>query len=261
MNRIDGRAADQLRPVTFLPNIIEHAAGSVLCCFGRTRVICTAVIEEGVPRWMKEQHVPGGWLTAEYGMLPASTNDRKQRDITKGRPDGRSTEIQRLIGRALRAVVDLTLLGPRTIQVDCDVLQADGGTRTASITGACVACALAFNKLVAAKKIVRSPLRRYVAAVSAGIFKGTPLLDLNYHEDKDAEVDFNFVLTEDGHFVEVQGAGEESTFTDQQMAEMLTLGKKGIAELAALQHAAVRGIEGDPSPDSLAALQDFFGKK
>lgn len=261
MSRNDGRTADQLRPITFIPHIVPNAAGSVLCCFGHTRVICTVSIEEGVPRWMKEQNVQGGWLTAEYAMLPASTHDRKQRDISKGKLDGRSSEIQRLIGRSLRAVVDLSITGQRTIYVDCDVLQADGGTRTASITGACVAAAIAFDKLVAAKKIFRSPLRKYVAAVSAGIFKKEALLDLNYLEDKDAEVDANFVMTEDGDFVEIQGAGEESTFTGAQFEQLTALGRKGIAELCVLQKEAVNATREKASTTDLASLAGLFAKK
>ena len=261
MSRTDGRAADQIRPITFIPHIVPNAAGSVLCCFGNTRVICTVTIEEGVPRWMKEQGVQGGWLTAEYAMLPASTNERKQRDITKGKLDGRSSEIQRLIGRSLRSVVDLSITGPRTIYVDCDVLQADGGTRTASITGACVAAALAFDKLVASKKAFRNPLTKMVAAVSAGIFKKEALLDLNYVEDKDAEVDANFVMTEDGHFVEIQSAGEESTFTGEQFTQLPALGQKGIKELCELQKAAINATREKADGDGLKGLADFFAKK
>jgi ribonuclease PH len=256
--RPDGRLADQLREISFVPNFAANATGSVLCSFGNTKVICTAMIEDKVPAWMKYQNVPGGWLSAEYAMLPGSTLDRKARDSSKGKVDGRSTEIQRLIGRALRAVVDLNALGQRTVWVDCDVLQADGGTRTASITGACVACAIAFNKLLAAKKINRFPLKKLVAAVSAGIHNGKAVLDLNYEEDKDAEVDFNFVMTESGAFVEVQGAGEEATFTEAQMSEMLVLGKKGIAQLVELQRQAIRDAEGPVSGETLAGLADKF---
>src|ERR1700710_2895607 len=220
MPRPDGRLADQLRPLSFTPGFAPHATGSVLACFGDTRVICSAMIEESVPRWMKEQQVKGGWLTAEYSMLPYSTLQRKPRDIFKGRLDGRSVEIQRLIGRSLRAVVDLEALGPRTLCIDCDVLQADGGTRTASITGACVAAVLACRALVEAKLLKALPIRKLVAAVSVGLFKGETLLDINYVEDKDAEVDMNLVVTEDGQFVEVQGSGEESTFSEEQFATM-----------------------------------------
>src|SRR3954465_338919 len=191
MQRSDGRASDQIRPVNFELNIAPHASGSVLVAMGNTRVICGVMVEEGVPRWMKEQGVTGGWLTAEYSMLPYSTNTRKQRDIAKGRLDGRSSEIQRLIGRSLRAVVDLEKLGPRTMWVDCDVLQADGGTRTAAITGASLAIAIACRKLTEEKKIASSPIRKLVAAVSVGILNGAPIVDLNYEEDKAVTVDFN----------------------------------------------------------------------
>ena len=242
MNRFDGRAADQLRPVTFEIGIAAHATGSVLVSMGNTRVICGVMIEDGVPRWMKEQGVIGGWLTAEYSMLPYSTNTRKPRDISKGRLDGRSSEIQRLIGRSLRAVVDLEKIGPRTIWVDCDVLQADGGTRTAAITGASLAVAIACTKLVEQKKLPVVPIRSLVAAVSAGVLEGGALLDLNYEEDKAVCVDFNLVATETGELVEVQGAGEEATFSAAQLAEMLVLGQKGITELIDAQRAVLRAV-------------------
>jgi len=237
--RSDGRAQDQIRPVNFELNIAPHASGSVLVAMGNTRVICGVMIEEVVPRWMKEQNVTGGWLTAEYSMLPYSTNTRKQRDITKGRLDGRSTEIQRLIGRSLRAVVDLEKLGPRTMWVDCDVLQADGGTRTAAITGASLAVAVACRKLAKEKKVDAPPVRKLVAAVSAGILNGSAIVDLNYEEDKEVIVDFNLVATEDGEFVEIQGSGEESTFAESQLNEMLSLARKGISDLIAAQRAVL----------------------
>jgi ribonuclease PH len=191
---------------------------------------------------MKEQRVPGGWLTAEYAMLPYSTLTRKPRDIAKGKLDGRSSEIQRLIGRSMRAVVDLDKLGPRTLWVDCDVLQADGGTRTAAITGASVAVSIACQRLIAEKKLVQSPVKMLVAAVSAGVIGGAALLDLDYEEDKEAAVDLNLVATEDGALVEVQGAGEEATFSQGQLSEMLSLGAKGIAQLIALQRAAMATV-------------------
>jgi ribonuclease PH len=206
---------------------------------GNTRVICCVMVEEIVPRWMKDQGVAGGWLTAEYSMLPYSTKPRKPRDIAKGRIDGRSVEIQRLIGRSLRAVVDLQKLGPRTIWVDCDVLQADGGTRTAGITGASLAVAMACRKLVREKKLDAPPVRKFVAAVSAGVLDGRAIVDLNYEEDKLVAVDFNLVATEDGEFVEVQGSGEEATFARSQLDEMLALGRQGIAELIAAQRAVL----------------------
>src|SRR3989441_9948027 len=204
MIRSDGRAPEQIRPISFELNIAPHASGSVLVSMGNTRVICGIMIEEAVPRWMKEQNITGGWLTAEYSMLPYSTQTRKPRDIARGRLDGRSTEIQRLIGRSLRAVVDLEKLGPRTMWVDCDVLQADGGTRTAAITGSSLAVAIACRKLAKDKKVDAPPIRKLVAAVSAGILDGNPILDLNYEEDKAVTVDFNLVATEDGELVELQ---------------------------------------------------------
>lgn len=228
-----------MRPVGFISGIAPHADGSVLVSFGNTRVICAATIQEEVPRWMKIQGVPGGWLTAEYAMLPYSTHDRKERDSTRGRVDGRSTEIQRLIGRSLRAVVDLVKLGPRTLCVDCDVLQADGGTRTAAITGACVATAIACNRLLQKGVLTQQPLRRNVAAVSAGICNGVALLDLSYEEDRDAAVDSNIVMTDDGHFVEIQSSGEETTFSEAQMQRMIELARQGIAELCGLQQQAI----------------------
>jgi ribonuclease PH len=240
--RIDGRAADQIRPISFELGIAPNATGSVLVAMGNTRVICGVMIEETVPRWMKEQGVTGGWLTAEYSMLPYSTNTRKARDITKGRLDGRSTEIQRLIGRSLRAVVDLEKLGPRTMWVDCDVLQADGGTRTAAITGASLAVAIACRKLTEDKKIEAPPIRKLVAAISAGVLGGVTVLDLNYEEDKAVTVDFNLVATEDGEFVEMQGSGEEATFSSDELEGMLTAGRKGIAELIAAQRAVLASL-------------------
>ena len=253
MNRFDGRVRDQIRPVAFEIGIAPHATGSVLVSMGNTRVICGVMIEEGVPRWMKEQQVVGGWLTAEYSMLPYSTNTRKPRDISKGRLDGRSSEIQRLIGRSLRAVVDLEKLGPRTMWVDCDVLQADGGTRTAAITGASLAVAIACQHLVDAKKLAVSPIRSLVAAVSAGVLEGAALLDLNYEEDRAVSVDFNLVATETGEFVEIQGSGEEATFSAPQLADMLALGQKGIAELIEAQRAVLRGLATAPPKEFAAA--------
>lgn len=235
--RSDGRQPDQLRPIRFEANIAPHATGSVLVSFGSTRVICAATIEPNVPTWMKQQGVKGGWLTAEYSMLPYSTHDRKARDISKGKIDGRTVEIQRLIGRSLRAIIDLQKLGQNTLWVDCDVLQADGGTRTASITGAYLATRLAVQKLIDAKRIAENPLSDSVAAVSVGVFEGREVLDLPYLEDKDAEVDFNIVMTGQGRFVEVQGSGEEATFSHDQLQSLLALAKKGLKEISALQTA------------------------
>jgi len=235
MPRADSRRPDQLRPVTLEADIAPYASGSVLIGFGATRVICAATIEPKVPSWMKQQGVKGGWLTAEYSMLPYSTLDRKPRDISKGKLDGRTVEIQRLIGRSLRAVLDLEKLGENTLWVDCDVLQADGGTRTASITGAYLAARLAIQKLLDAKKITESPLTDSVAAVSVGLLGGEALLDLNYLEDKDAEVDANVVMTGRGNFVEVQGSGEEATFSQEQLDRLLVLAKRGLTELTSIQ--------------------------
>src|SRR5947199_3581309 len=204
-SRADGRAINQLRPIRFVNHIAPHASGSTLIEWGNTRVICGITIDESVPRWMKEQGVTGGWITAEYSMLPYSTQQRKPRDITKGKIDGRSQEIQRLIGRAMRAAVDLEKLGPRTIWVDCDVLQADGGTRTAAITGAYVALSLAIGKMLADGKVIENPMLNAVAAVSVGIVNGRPLLDLCYVEDAAASVDLNLVMNTAGDFIELQG--------------------------------------------------------
>ena len=261
MPRIDGRAPDQLRRIEYVLDVAPHATGSVLICFGNTRVICSAMIQEEVPRWMKVQNVKGGWLTAEYSMLPYSTLDRKDRDSTRGRPDGRSIEIQRLIGRSLRAVVDLEKLGPRTLCIDCDVLQADGGTRTAAITGACIASAIAFNRLLAKGKIIHQPLKKKVAAISVGIVGQEALLDLNYQEDVKAEVDSNIVMNEAGDFVEVQGSGEEAVFSQAQLDQLLALGKKGIAELCAIQQEAILSAEKPADPNALQSLAAMFGKK
>src|SRR5579872_3795579 len=228
--RVDGRLPGQLRPLRFQNHIAPYATGSTLIEWGSTRVICGVTVEEAVPRWMKDQEVAGGWITAEYSMLPYSTLQRKARDITKGKIDGRSQEIQRLIGRAMRSAIDLQKLGARTIWVDCDVLQADGGTRTAAITGAYVALSLAVKKLMAEGKLKESPLLHAVAAVSVGIVNQQALLDLCYIEDAAAAVDLNLVMNAAGEFIELQGTGEESTFSDSQLAAMLALGRTGIEE-------------------------------
>ncbi len=237
--RADGRSANQLRPITFKNHIAPHATGSTLIEWGNTRVICGVTIEENVPRWMKEQNVTGGWITAEYSMLPYSTLTRKPRDITKGKIDGRSQEIQRLIGRAMRAALDLDKLGQRTICVDCDVLQADGGTRTAAITGAYVALVIAIRRLIASGKLAENPILHAVAAVSVGIVEGRALCDLCYTEDAGAAVDFNLVMNSAGEFIELQGTGEEATFTETQLAELLTLGKSGVRQLLEAQEKAL----------------------
>src|ERR1043165_1176725 len=237
--RVDGRLFHQIRPIRFQNHIAPYATGSTLVEWGNTRVICGVTVEESVPRWMKEQNVIGGWITAEYSMLPYSTLQRKQRDISKGKIDGRSQEIQRLIGRSLRAAIDLQKIGPRTIWIDCDVLQADGGTRTAAITGAFVALSLAIQKLAADGKLTVNPLLHPVAAVSIGIVEKQALLDLCYTEDAAAEVDLNLVMNAEGQIIELQGSGEESTFSETQLAEMMALGKAGIRELLKLQQQAL----------------------
>ena len=233
------RAPDGLRPTTIEPGFVRPATGSALISVGETRVICTASAQESVPRWMNGKG--RGWVTAEYGMLPASTGDRKQRDITKGRLDGRSVEIQRLIGRSLRGVIDFAALGERTIYLDCDVLQADGGTRCASITGAYVALALACARLREKGRLERSPLTGSVAAVSCGIVAGAPLLDLDYSEDSTAEVDANVVMTGDGGLVEVQATAERTPLSRAHLDELLALAAGGIEELRGLQERALAG--------------------
>jgi ribonuclease PH len=237
-----GRAENQLRPVTIEPGFVRTATGSALISMGETRVICTASVQESVPRWMAGSG--RGWVTAEYGMLPASTGERKQRDISKGRLDGRSVEIQRLIGRSLRGAVDFTALGERTVYVDCDVLQADGGTRCASITGGLVALALACERLIGEGKLKRTPLTGTVAAVSAGIVDGVPLLDLDYSEDSTAEVDANVVMTGDGGLVEVQATAERTPLSRAHLDELLALAAVGIEALRAAQDAAVGQASG-----------------
>jgi ribonuclease PH len=232
-----GRAADGLRPTTIQPGFVATATGSCLISVGETRVICTASAQDSVPRWMAGQG--RGWVTAEYGMLPASTGDRKQRDVSKGRPDGRTVEIQRLIGRALRGVIDFGSLGENTIWLDCDVLTADGGTRCASITGAYVALALACDVLIGRGVIDRSPLTGEVAAVSCGIVGGVPLLDLDYSEDSTAEVDANVVMTGDGGLVEVQATAERTPLSRAHLDELLALAQGGIDELRRVQQEAI----------------------
>jgi ribonuclease PH len=232
-----GRTPEELRPTVIEPGFVRTATGSALISVGETRVICTASVQEGVPRWLAGSG--RGWVTAEYGMLPASTGERKQRDVTKGRADGRTVEIQRLIGRSLRVVVDFEALGERAIYVDCDVLQADGGTRCASITGGMAALRLACDRLVAEGKLERSPLTGSVAAVSCGIVGGVPLLDLDYSEDSTAEVDANVVMTGDGGLVEVQATAERTPLSRAHLDELLGLAAGGIEALRALQDEAV----------------------
>jgi ribonuclease PH len=235
--RADARHADQLRPVRFTRNFTRHPEGSVLVEFGATQVLCTASIEERVPPFLKGK--AQGWLTAEYGMLPRATHTRGEREAARGRQSGRTQEIQRLIGRSLRAVTDLALLGERTIQIDCDVLQADGGTRTASITGACVALHDALAWMQARQMVATWPLSDFVAAVSVGMHDGAALLDLDYAEDANCETDMNVVMTGGGRFVEVQGTAEGESFDEAQLQAMLALARAGIGELVAAQKQAL----------------------
>jgi ribonuclease PH len=237
MLRNDGRAPDALRPVKMTTGYLMTAEGSVLIEVGNTRVLCAASVDEMVPNFLRNSG--RGWVTAEYSMLPRATVERSPREVTKGRPSGRTMEIQRLIGRSLRAVVDMEALGERTMIVDCDVLQADGGTRTASITGGYVALALATKKMLEFGRLKRNPLRDLVAATSVGIVERTALLDLCYEEDSQAEVDVNVVLTGAGEFVELQATGEKSTFREERLAEMIGLARKGMLELFAAQRAAL----------------------
>jgi len=232
-----GRASDELRPMSIEAGFVRTATGSALISMGETRVICTASVQDSVPRWLAGSG--RGWVTAEYGMLPASTGERKQRDVSRGRPDGRTVEIQRLIGRSLRGVFDFSLLGERTVYVDCDVLQADGGTRCASITGGLVALELACLRLVSQGALERSPLVGTVAAVSCGIVDGVPLLDLDYSEDSTAEVDANVVMTGEGGLIEVQATAERTPLSRAHLDDLLALAAKGIVELRALQAATV----------------------
>jgi ribonuclease PH len=237
VSRADGRAPDELREVSIEPGFMKSATGSALIAVGGTRVICTASVEAEVPRWMVGQG--RGWVTAEYGMLPASTGERKKRDVSRGRPDGRTVEIQRLIGRSLRGVIDFELLGERTVWIDCDVLEADGGTRCAAITGGYVALELALRRLVSDGELDRLPLTGAVAAVSCGVVEGTALLDLDYPEDSRAEVDANVVMTGDGGLVEVQATAERTPLSRASLDELLALSAGGIETLRAAQQDAV----------------------
>ncbi|MEH6548617.1 MAG: ribonuclease PH [Pseudomonadales bacterium] len=238
-NRPSGRANNELRKVSLERNYTRHAEGSVMVRFGDTHVLCNASVESGVPGFLRGQGK--GWLTAEYGMLPRSTNSRMNREAARGKQSGRTQEIQRLIGRSLRAVVDLSALGENTLVVDCDVIQADGGTRTASITGACVAVADAFTLLQQQGKITTNPLKQLLASVSVGIYKGEAVLDLDYPEDSNAETDMNVVLTENGGFVEIQGTAEGEPFSAEEAQALLDLAREGVADLIELQRAALAG--------------------
>jgi ribonuclease PH len=231
--RLEGRSADQLRSVRITPGFISQAEGSVLIEVGRTRVICTATVEETVPPFLKGTNK--GWITSEYAMIPRATNTRTARESTAGKKSGRTHEIQRLIGRALRASIELEKLGERQIWIDCDVIEADGGTRTASITGAFIAMSQAAAGLVKSKKLKESPVRSHVAAVSVGIVNGTPMLDLNYAEDSAADVDFNLVMTDRDEFVEIQGTAERFPFSAGALQQLLDLGRRGIRELIEIQ--------------------------
>jgi len=235
--RPSGRTSNQLRPIQITRNFTNYAEGSVLIEMGETRVLCTASIDDGVPRFLKGKKQ--GWLTAEYGMLPRATHTRNNREATRGKQSGRTQEIQRLIGRSLRAAIDLNLLGEFTIHIDCDVLQADGGTRTASISGGCIALVDAINHLIRTKKIKTNPIKHMIGAVSVGIYKGTPVLDLDYPEDSVAETDMNIVMNEENGFIEIQGTAEGATFTQEELSEMMALGQQGIKEIIEAQKAAL----------------------
>ena len=237
MSRPSGRRPEQLRQVKITRDYTCHAEGSVLIEFGNTKVICTASVEQGVPRFLRGKGE--GWVTAEYGMLPRSTNSRMGREAARGKQSGRTQEIQRLIGRSLRAAVDMKKLGEHTINIDCDVIQADGGTRTASITGACVAMVDAIRHLQRSKAIEEDPLLTMVASVSVGVYNGTPVVDLDYPEDSDAETDMNVVMNSDGGFIEVQGTAEGAPFSDDELGTMLKLAKQGIADLVRVQQMAL----------------------
>ncbi len=237
MERPSGRASDALRTVTLEQGFSLHAEGSCLAKFGNTHVLCTASVEDRVPSFLR--NTGRGWITAEYGMLPRSTGSRMGREAARGKQGGRTVEIQRLIGRSLRAAVDLTALGEHSITIDCDVIQADGGTRTAAITGGCVALVDALNHLVAEKRLQKSPLKQMVAALSVGVYKGTPVVDLDYPEDSEAETDMNVIMTDQGGFIEIQGTAEGAPFDQSELDSMLTLAKQGIEQLFEIQKAAL----------------------
>ena len=240
MQRSEDRKADELRPLRMTPHYITYPEGSVLIEAGNTRVLCNATVEEGVPRWMQVQHVPGGWITGEYAMLPRATHTRTPRE-TSG-PSGRTQEIRRLIGRSLRAAVDLEKLGPRTCTIDCDVLQADGGTRTAAVTGGYVALAMALQKLISAGAIPPETIKTAVAAVSVGMVRGMPMLDLCYEEDSTAEADLNIVMTAQGEYIEVQGTAEKAPFSRSMLDTLLNMAYKGIGALLEAQRATLAQI-------------------
>jgi ribonuclease PH len=236
MTRKNDRSAQELRPISFQRHYTKHAEGSVLVCFGDTQVICTATVQHTVPPFLRDRGQ--GWVTAEYGMLPRSTHERMPRESAKGKQSGRTQEIQRLIGRSLRAAVDLKKLGEHTITIDCDVIQADGGTRTAAISGGCIALIDAINNLLIKGKIKESPIQHHIAAVSVGMFNGMALLDLDYDEDSCADTDMNIVMTEKGHFIEIQGTAEKDPFSQESFSQMLSLGKLGIQKIIQYQYQA-----------------------
>ena len=238
--RPSGRNATQMRELRFIPDFTKHAEGSVLATFGDTQVLCTASIEDRVPGWMRNSG--RGWVTGEYGMLPRATHTRSGREASRGKQGGRTVEIQRLIGRSLRAVTDLEALGERSVMLDCDVIQADGGTRTASISGAYVALAIAMNRLAKAGGIKKTPLHGQVAAISVGIYRGTPVLDLDYAEDAEAETDMNIVMNDAGRFIEVQGTAEGHAFTDDEFSTMISLARAGISDIIVAQNEAIASV-------------------
>jgi len=246
MKRLDGRAPDELRKLKITPGFLSHPLGSALIAVGGTRVVCAASVENKVPPWMKAQKVSGGWLTCEYGMLPASTHDRMKREASNGKQGGRTVEIQRLIGRSLRAAVDLEALGEHTVYLDCDVIDADGGTRCAGITGASVAAALALHTPWAREHFAGVVFKELVAAVSVGIVAGVPMLDLNYREDSSAEVDMNVVMTESGKLIEIQGTAEGAPFSRRQLGELLDLAESGLRQIFAIQRAALEKVLAPP---------------
>jgi len=238
--RPSGRDVSQMRELRFIPDFTKHAEGSVLATFGDTQVLCTASIEDRVPGWMR--NTGRGWVTGEYGMLPRATHTRSGREAARGKQGGRTVEIQRLIGRSLRAVTDLEALGERSVMLDCDVIQADGGTRTASISGAYVALAIAMNRLAKAGGIKKMPLHGQVAAISVGIYRGTPVLDLDYAEDAEAETDMNIVMNDAGRFIEVQGTAEGHAFTDDEFSTMISLARAGISNIIVAQNEAIASV-------------------
>jgi len=259
MKRIDSRHNNQLRRIKITPDFLTHSAGSVLIEMGGTKVICAVTFENGVPSWMRAQGVPGGWVTSEYGMLPASTHSRSQREASKGKQGGRTMEIQRLIGRSFRSVIDLSALGPNTIYIDCDVIDADGGTRCASITGASVALQIAFRRLVERKILQRFPMKENVAAVSIGMKVGECLLDLCYEEDSSADVDMNVIMTESGKFIEIQGTAEEKPFSKEELDKMLDTAKKGLDKIFEIQRNATGTLPSKIQNTNFGNISDMLG--